>query len=914
MANLSKSIEVIFGGKNEISKTTSEIEQSFGKLEKLASEVSDPLANIASSIVKTDAALLSMAVGGLAYAVKTAGDFGGQFAFVTTLISETGAGVDKFKEDVKAYAVDSSASLESINKSLYNAISGGVEWKKSLEFVGAAEKLSIAGKADMAETTKILISTLNAYGSGVEKATDFSDIFFKTAQYGQMTLQDLTAPLSQITGLAASLGIPFDKLGAAIAALTSMGMPASQAITGLKAALTNIIKPSGDAEKAAASMGIQFNAAAVSTKGLEKFLWDTYAAAGGNIEKLGALFGSVEGLNSVLMLGQDTVGKYKGALQALDQRAGSTAEGYKKMAGEFDAVNQRLKNSMTVTLVEIGQKLLPEYGKIAGSLGDLMKGIKVGIDSGAFDPFFQYLDSVGASIAKWLNDVSKAFPDVLKNVDFNGLIAALQDIGKAFADLTGSTSSNALAADIKLVVDSIESLIRVTKGMGEIFAPIINSVLAAVNAFNSLDAATKESAGNILGLGAAYKMFGPLSLVMIAFGSDAESAAKFFGGFVLAVDNGVNLIKVALLGMALGFSKATEAMAQLLDYVPGYDSTAGIKRTAEASKQLSIELDLAQKQLFDSTDKLLAHMDGTATAAGNTAKKVKEIGAEAKAIAGEQMLSIVAKLDPQSTAETQWKIAEAFFRGDVRTVKMLVELANEEVAQAKAKLKAAFPDEKAIGIKVIADGTSIETTKNMIIKKFPDGTVYMTNIGTQADEARLSATQKRIEEVIPREKLLDIQATIDVAKIKSSGEIVQKAIEWKAKLDIADVEANAKIIEAVAKGISETFIDTGKVLTSELGIFADLVGSQKGGTSFIEEQIRQENMRRDATLEKQLKLTEAEIDNMKARTENLKKGGSSMITINGAGLQPHLEAFMFEILKAIQVRANAEGQKLLVGI
>jgi hypothetical protein len=36
--------------------------------------------------------------------------------------------------------------------------------------------------------------------------------------------------------------------------------------------------------------------------------------------------------------------------------------------------------------------------------------------------------------------------------------------------------------------------------------------------------------------------------------------------------------------------------------------------------------------------------------------------------------------------------------------------------------------------------------------------------------------------------------------------------------------------------------------------------------------------------------------------------------INGAGLQPHLEAFMFEILAAIQIKANAEGQKFLVGV
>ncbi len=39
-----------------------------------------------------------------------------------------------------------------------------------------------------------------------------------------------------------------------------------------------------------------------------------------------------------------------------------------------------------------------------------------------------------------------------------------------------------------------------------------------------------------------------------------------------------------------------------------------------------------------------------------------------------------------------------------------------------------------------------------------------------------------------------------------------------------------------------------------------------------------------------------------------------MIKVDGTGLQPHLEAFMFEILNAIQVRANAEGANFLVGL
>ena len=41
--------------------------------------------------------------------------------------------------------------------------------------------------------------------------------------------------------------------------------------------------------------------------------------------------------------------------------------------------------------------------------------------------------------------------------------------------------------------------------------------------------------------------------------------------------------------------------------------------------------------------------------------------------------------------------------------------------------------------------------------------------------------------------------------------------------------------------------------------------------------------------------------------------GDGMIKVTGDGLQPHLEAFMWEILKAIQVRVNADGLKMLLG-
>ena len=52
---------------------------------------------------------------------------------------------------------------------------------------------------------------------------------------------------------------------------------------------------------------------------------------------------------------------------------------------------------------------------------------------------------------------------------------------------------------------------------------------------------------------------------------------------------------------------------------------------------------------------------------------------------------------------------------------------------------------------------------------------------------------------------------------------------------------------------------------------------------------------------------------MKAQTDAL-VNGDGLIKIDGSGLAPHLEAFMWEVLKAVQVKVNKDGLKLLLGV
>jgi hypothetical protein len=56
---------------------------------------------------------------------------------------------------------------------------------------------------------------------------------------------------------------------------------------------------------------------------------------------------------------------------------------------------------------------------------------------------------------------------------------------------------------------------------------------------------------------------------------------------------------------------------------------------------------------------------------------------------------------------------------------------------------------------------------------------------------------------------------------------------------------------------------------------------------------------------KQNELVDAQIDSLRERTRRM-QSGCALIEVDGSGLQPHLEAFMWEILCSIQLRVNED--------
>jgi hypothetical protein len=138
-----------------------------------------------------------------------------------------------------------------------------------------------------------------------------------------------------------------------------------------------------------------------------------------------------------------------------------------------------------------------------------------------------------------------------------------------------------------------------------------------------------------------------------------------------------------------------------------------------------------------------------------------------------------------------------------------------------------------------------------------------------------------------------------------------KLIEQQTAVSVAQIQADAQKITAAFSSINTSITSTGDVLGKLYGMF----GNQNlsfSELSKINDQIEKENALREKSFALQSKLIEATIKEIELRTKAF-ANGDALIKIDGAGLQPHLEAFMWEILRTLQTRVNADGLKLLLG-
>jgi len=365
---------------------------------------------------------------GLAASTRAAADFERSFINVASLGANSAEQLELMRRGLLRLAPAVGEGPEALSDALYDIVSAGQSGQDALDVLKASAIAAKAGLTDTKTAADLVTTALNAYGMEASEAARVTDIVQTAVKLGKTTWSELGGALGRVIPTAASVGIGMDEVAAAVASLTSQGIRTNEAVTGLKAALSNIIRPSQQAADLAMDLGIEFDAQALKAHGLAGVLAEVKEKTGGNTEQMAALFGSVEALNTVLALTSDSGSqKMIEAQAAMQDSAGATEDAFKTQAATFDQTKQRFAAAVASIKIQVGSVLLPALTTLLNWFTTSIATIQGWYDT--ITGFFRGLSQGGGETTSSVKAAFVSFAQVLTAI-FNDLVALWNNVLK----------------------------------------------------------------------------------------------------------------------------------------------------------------------------------------------------------------------------------------------------------------------------------------------------------------------------------------------------------------------------------------------------------------------------------------------------------------------------------------------------
>jgi TP901 family phage tail tape measure protein len=535
------------GQGNALSKT-------FGTIEKSSSALTSKLGSLNGSLTGlafagAGAAALAF-VGAIGAAYGAASRYQDVLAKISTNVDTATFSMAALSAGILAQSRAFGQSPAAQAEAAYDIISAGAESASAaLEILTSANKLAVGGITTVGVAADGLTSVINAYGAANLTAADASDAMFISARDGKTTIDQLASSLGTVTPLAASLGVSFDEVNGAIGVLTKGGIQTTVSVTGLKAILSSIAKPSSEAAKAAKSIGLEFNVAGLRAKGLQGFLKDVAEKTGHSAAKMATLFGGVEALVPVLALTGKGAQDFANTMESMGHKAGTTEAAVKKMMDGSPSIQSgRVVSNFMVELTEMGAVLAQVAVPAMKFLADNMQNI------------FRVAGAAAAGLA--------TFGAIVVGIKLVGMVQQVIGLNMALG-ATGPVSA-LFSAGMKMAQGSVNGL-TASLMANPLTALATALTVAAVLLYQFRDSIMVTGDG-LTSLGdfgrAAFEMIVP---AITAIGEVASSVFGAVGKFFSTAFSGISTVFTSVFGdLDLSFEGVLTGAARVADGVVGF--------------------------------------------------------------------------------------------------------------------------------------------------------------------------------------------------------------------------------------------------------------------------------------------------------------------------------------------------------
>lgn len=633
------------------SNSWTQASQKAAAFAKATSGISNKLTNIGSKMTMSVTAPIAV---GFTAAAKSAMDFNSQIDSIGPLMTNGAAVTGKYRTELnqlseasKKWSVQYGISTSSINAGLADLVRAGYTAGQSMKMMPAILDASRASGEDFNGVMEVVTSTMTQFGVKASQTTSVTDAMTYAANATKSGFSDMGEAM-QYTGQSAhAAGVSLNETVADIGLLSNAGLQGSTAGTAFNMMLQKLAGASTKADGPMAKLGINIKAFKAGQIGLPEVIEQvTKATEGKNkVDKVAAVnaaFGERGGRAVLALLNAGAP-----AMRKLTQETSNAAGATKKvsdMMGNTAAANfNKLKSSVQVLGIEVGENLLPAITPLVAKATEMVQAfgkldkstqqsiIKFTLFAAAAGP----VSSALGGVFKLLSGGASAFSAVAGGI---GRAQNAAKLGASGFDVLKSTFSKTTFEAVK-----------VASAAGETGAAIAETGVAATGASGGgaallstlapLGVALLGVAGVAIAGYGVWKIWGEKAY-------EASQRAQTWGSDIgAAADKSATKMKQAS-GEISGALDNTNQSAKTnsKQIVDGFNSMA------QAAKQAADQSDAAAKKLAkslggDAGDALLAAAAKEKTANDKRVKQVQENAAKVKAItksAGEEQGKLTA--------------------------------------------------------------------------------------------------------------------------------------------------------------------------------------------------------------------------------------------------------------------------------
>lgn len=386
-------------------------------------------------------AAINAVTNGLRSVLNYTGQFNEELKQLQAISAVSDTGLKGLKETIYEVANATKFNSLEVAKSATVLAQAGLSVSQIKETLPAIAKLATATGTDLATSTDVITSTLNIYSLQVTEATQVTNALTTAMNESKADIAGFQTAIQYAGNFAAQLGMSYEETAAAIAAATQAGIRSKSMLgTGLRAVLTEFLKPTDKLVTQLGKVGLTLSDIDVRTKGFTNVLKTLKDAGFGaaeafrGMERRGAAF-LVALINQVDFIGQ-----------LRERMAGSTAA-MKANEIQMEALTNQWKNFKSILgniayeglepIIELLSKLLKTINSfmssgLVGIIGSVLFGtITVAGTTSFVSLIIKSLGTISSSIVK----LGKSLEVMQRYSRMHGVSTAVTGISAIFTKL-----------------------------------------------------------------------------------------------------------------------------------------------------------------------------------------------------------------------------------------------------------------------------------------------------------------------------------------------------------------------------------------------------------------------------------------------------------------------------------------------